>query len=368
MALYEVLGTLAEEPGLTAQVVRLPHEEELLLCNRIPLDEKSRDLFRDMHRFNANRPERTEFQGLLVEGQNFCALFHYNQGPSLRERFAGGGGNPAWRLTVLYDVMLYVYNAAKDLPPPVLCSMLRPENILFDRNEVITLRWRLYPEYWEKSCNQWHAAAELIHFLAGKEVEDARYRTLHSIYKRCLAGLYDSMPALLHDLKTAGETLIEADPIRRLKAFFLEKKERLQKSANLGVLVLLFCLVVYVIVELSQAGPTGQSVPIMAIGNVTYVSAQEEDGGLRVNDPAQPPPETSPPVFTSLPSPDAELDSEDYVVQSGETLAEICTSWYGVEGYDVLAAAFNGLDAGKTVEAGTVLRMPRRDQLSQYLG
>lgn len=365
MALYEVLGTVSEGPELTAQVVKRPGEEELLLCNRIPLEDTSRDLFRDLHRFSAGVPERSEFRGLLVEGRDFCVLFQYNQGPSLRERFAGGGA--AWRLTVLYDVMLYVYNATQGMPLPVVCSMLRPENILFDRDELISLRWQLCPEFWKGDCDLWQTAADLIHFMAGKEADSPKYRTIHGIYKRCRAGLYTSMPALIHDLKTAGQTLIEADPIRRLKVFFLEKKTLLQQSAHLGALVLLACMVIYVIVEISQIQRTGQGVPITAIGNVTYVSAQEDGRALRVDDPIQPPEEVSRPVFIALPSPDAELDSEDYVVQSGETLEEICTAAYGTEGYGTLVAAFNGLE-GTTVEAGMVLRMPRRDQLSQYLG
>ena len=366
MALYEILGTLAEGPELTAQVVKRPGEEELLLCNRIPLEDTSRDLFRDLHRFSSNMPERCEFRGLLVEGRDFCALFRYNQGPSLRERFAAGSG-AAWRLTVLYDAMLFVYNATRDMPLPVVCSMLRPENILFDRDELISLRWQLCPECWTEECDLWQPAADLIHFMAGKEADDPKYRTIHSIYKRCRAGLYDSFPALLHDLKNAGQTLVEADPIRRMKAFFLEKKAMLQQSAHLGVLVLLACLVIYVIVEIGQIQRAGQGIPITAIGNVTYVSAQEDDRGLRVDDPIRPPEEMSRPVFLSLPGPDAELDSEDYVVRSGETLEDICAAAYGTEGYGTLVAAFNGLE-DTAVEAGMVLRMPRRDQLSQYLG
>ena len=365
MALYEVLGTLAEGPELTAQVVRRPGEEELLLCNRVPLEETSRDLFRDIHRFSAGAPERSEFRALLVEGRDFCVLFRYNQGPSLRERFAGGGA--VWRLTVLYDVMRCVYNATRGMPLPVVCSMLRPENILFDRDELISLRWQLCPEFWKGECDLWQTAADLIHFMAGKEADSPKYRTIHSIYKRCRAGLYDSMPALLHDLKTAGQTLIEADPIRRLKAFFLEKKALLQQSAHLGAVVVLVCLVIYVIVEIGQVRQAGQGAPITAIGNVTYLSAQEDGRALRVDDPIQPQEEPGRPVFIALPSPDAGLDSEDYVVQPGETLEDICTAAYGTEGYGALVAAFNGLESA-TVEAGMVLRMPGRDQLSQYLG
>lgn len=192
-------------------------------------------------------------------------------------------------------------------------------------------------------------------------------RTQAGEIERARAGLYDSFPALLHDLKNAGQALVEADPIRRMKAFFLEKKAMLQQSAHLGVLVLLACLVIYVIVEIGQIQRAGQGIPITAIGNVTYVSAQEDDRGLRVDDPIRPPEEVSRPVFLSLPGPDAELDSEDYVVRSGETLEDICAAAYGTEGYGTLVAAFNGLE-GTAVEAGTVLRMPRRDQLSQYLG
>ena len=154
---YEELGTLADGPGLTAQVVRRPGEEELCLLNRVPHGEESRELFRSLYFYSANRPERTEFEELFSEGRAFCVLFRYHQGPSLQEQLRGRRGSTAWRLTILADALVHVYTAAKDMPLPVVCSMLQPDNILFDENEVISLRWKLEPRFWTDggTCSLW---------------------------------------------------------------------------------------------------------------------------------------------------------------------------------------------------------------------
>lgn len=365
---YEELGTLADGPELTARVVRRPGGEELYLLNRIPHGPDSRELFRDLYFYGSNRPERTEFEELFSTGQEFCVLFRYHQGPSLRERFQKRHGSADWRLTILADALFHVYNATRDMPLPVVCSMLQPDNILFDENEVVSLRWRLEPRFWADGtgCSLWASVVGLMDFLVGKEAQNAHYRTLNSVYRKCQAGLYPSLPAMIHDLRKARETLDEADPFLRLKTFFHEKKAQLLQASQLGVAVLLACLIIYVIVEVRDGQTTAAVSPITDIGNITYVSAQEEEAGIQVFDPVRPSQGGGRPVFSSLPGPEAALDSEDYVVQSGDTLEGICTAAYGAEGYGELVASFNAL-MGEEVEAGMVLRLPQRDQLAQYL-
>lgn len=365
---YEELGTLADGPGLTARVVRRPGEEELYLLNRIPHGPDTRELFRDLYFYSAHRPERTEFEELFSAGQAFCALFRYHQGPSLREQLQKRRGSAAWRLTVLSDVLFHVYGATRDMPLPVVCSMLQPDNILFDENERISLRWQLEPAFWKgaTACSLWDSVAELMRFLVGKEAENAHYRTLNSVYKKCQAGLYPSLPAMIHDLRKAEGTLNEADPLVRLKTLFYEKKAQLLQTSQLGAAVVLACLLIYVIVEVWNGQEAAVGAPITDIGNITYVSAQEGEQGIQVFDPVRPPQGGGRPAFAALPGPEADLDSEDYVVQSGDTMESICTAAYGFGSYGELVACFNGLE-DETVEAGMVLRLPRRDQLARYL-
>lgn len=365
---YEELGTLADEPELTARVIRRPGEEELCLLNRVPHGADTRELFRDLYFYSAHRPERTEFKELFSEGQMFCVLFCYHQGPSLQDQFPKPHGSVAWRTTILADVLFHIYGATRDMPVPVVCSMLQPDNILFDENEQIFLRWKLEPRFWKDGarCSLWASAAELMRFLVGREAENPRFRTLNSVYKKCQAGLYRSLPAMIHDLRRVKETLNEADPIVRLKAFYYDKKARLLQASQLGIVVLLACLIIYVIVEVQNSQQAAAGAPITDIGNITYVSAQEEAQGLQVLDPVRPPQGGGRPIFSALPGPDAQIDSEDYVVQPGDTLESICAAVYGAEGYGEPVAFFNDLEDGP-LEAGTVLRLPLRDQLAQYL-
>ena len=78
-------------------------------------------------------------------------------------------------------------------------------------------------------------------------------------------------------------------------------------------------------------------------------------------------PEEEEVAFASLPQPEELLTSEDYIVEPGDTWDSICESYYGAAGYAPAAASYNGRDTGREPQAGTVLRLPMKDQLAQYL-
>ena len=146
----------------------------------------------------------------------------------------------------------------------------------------------------------------------------------------------------------------------------LRKKARIAQISWLGMVTLFACLVVYLITEL-----TGQQAadvtPISDIGTITYVASQDEEGGdMQLTDPAQPD-EGGDVTFSSLPDASADLASEDYIVQPGDTLASICTAHYGSAGYAELVAGFNGLQTDSELDPGSILLLPLRDQLAQYM-
>ena len=49
------------------------------------------------------------------------------------------------------------------------------------------------------------------------------------------------------------------------------------------------------------------------------------------------------------------------------TLASICTAHYGSAGYAELVAGFNGLQTDSELDPGSILLLPLRDQLAQYM-
>ncbi len=126
-------------------------------------------------------------------------------------------------------------------------------------------------------------------------------------------------------------------------------------------------LVIYLVTELTRTDEL-PAAAISDIGNITYVAAQdEEDSNLQLTDPSQPQTSGSEPAFSSLPLPTSELSSEDYIVQSGDTLESICLAKYGAEAYAAAVASFNGLAEDAVLDAGSVLLLPLRDQLAAYI-
>ena len=249
-----------------------------------------------------------------------------------------------------------------------MCSVLQPENLLLDDDGGIRLRYELRPEFLsEEGSDVWAEAAALIEFLMEKELKSPYHKALRAIHKKCRAGLYTSLPALISDLERMMDTLAEIGPVQALRAFLLRKRARIVQLSWLGMVTLLVCLVIYAVTSLTTR-QTLDAVPISEIGTITYVAAQEEEGdSIQLTDPVPPAGEEGV-DFTALPDREAQLASEDYIVQPGDSLASICTSYYGAAGYDELVAAFNGLQPDQSLDAGSVLLLPLRDQLAQYMG
>lgn len=365
---FQYLGTLADTLHLTVQVARRTDSPELLLVNRVPHGPQTQNFFRSLYASFTRRPERSDFLELFSIDQDFYAVFRYNEGPALADVYAGCPGAAGKRLQLLIAALFQVCSAAADLPDAVLCSVLQPENLLLDDEENVHLLYQFHPEFLLENagCNVWSEAADLMEFLLAKELKAPYYKFLRKIHKMCQAGLYESLPALINDLENAAETMAKTGPLQSLKTFALRKKARIAQLSWLGMVVLLVCLVVYVITSLT-AQHSADVVPISSIGTITYVAAQDEnDENLYLTDPEQSGTDDAV-VFSNLPDEAAELTSEDYIVQSGDTLSSICADYYGATGYAELVAGFNGLQADEELDAGSILLLPLRDQLTQYM-
>ena len=364
---YRYLGTLTDTLGLTVQVARDPEGGGLLLVNRIAHSPETRGLFCELYASFVRRPERSDLLRVFSVNQDFFAVFRYAEGPSLAGLYEGCPGPAARRLELLIRALFQAYSGARDLPEAVLCSVLQPENLLLDGEGNIRLRYALEARFLpEEGGGVWDEAAALMEFLLGRELKSPYHKALRAIHKKCLAGLYPSLPAMINDLEKAADTLAQAGPIQAAKAFFQRQKGRIVQLSWLGMVTLLVCLVVYAITSLTDR-QAADVVPISAIGNVTYVAAQDEDeNSLQLTDPAADGGEDGV-DFTSLPEQGAALTSEDYIVQPGDSLASICAGYYGAAGYDALVAAFNGLEPEQRLDAGSVLLLPLRDQLAPYM-
>ena len=365
---YQYLGTLTDTVYLTAQVARDPEGGGLLLVNRVSHRPETRALFCALYASFVRRPERSALVNVFSVNQDFYAVFRYSEGPSLAQVYEGCPGGAGRRLELLVRALFQAYNGARDLPEAVMCSVLQPENLLLDDDGGIRLRYELRPEFLsEEGSDVWAEAAALIEFLMEKELKSPYHKALRAIHKKCRAGLYTSLPALISDLERTMDTLAEIGPVQALRAFLLRKRARIVQLSWLGMVTLLVCLVIYAVTSLTTR-QTLDAVPISEIGTITYVAAQEEEGdSIQLTDPVPPAGEEGV-DFTALPDREAQLASEDYIVQPGDSLASICTSYYGAAGYDELVAAFNGLQPDQSLDAGSVLLLPLRDQLAQYMG
>lgn len=365
---YQYLGTLVNTLYLTAQVAKRPGDPELLIVNQVPHRQETREFFRQLYASFSRRPERSDFVELFSVHQNFYAVFRYYEGPSLASLYTGCPGSPGKRMQLLIAALFAVCRAAGDLPEAVVCSLLQPENLLLNEDETIRPLYQFQPEFLvgEAACSVWAQAAALIEFLMEKELKKPYHKRLRNICQMCRAGLYESLPALISDLEKTAAILPETGPVQSLLSLIRRNKARLAQISWLGIATLFICLVVYLITALTD-GQTGTIAPIFDIGTITYVAAQNEEGSeIQLQDPVDT--GTSGQVdFSSLPDSSADLASEDYIVQPGDTLAAVCSSYYGAAGYAELVAGFNGIPADQALEAGSVLRLPLRDQLAAYM-
>lgn len=365
---YEYLGTIASEPTLTVRVARRLDSDRLLVVNRIAHSQNMHALFRDLYASYARRQERSDFLELFSMGRDFYAAFQYYQGPNLAELYDGCSGGTAKRLEILIAALLQIHNAAWELPSAVICSVLQPENILLDDNERIHLLYRFEPAFLAENagCSPWLETANLLGFMLEKELKDPFFRMIHDIHRMCVAGLYPSLPAMVSDLEKALRSLGQTGFFHAAREFIIRQRLRIAQVSWLGIVTLFTFLIIYLINGLTSSRPL-ESATLSDIGIVTYVAAQnEDDNSLQLTDPSIPQGGNDL-TFSGLPDMDTPLESEDYIVQPGDTLETVCSLYYGSGSYAELVAGFNGLNPLVKPDAGSVLRLPLRDQLAQYL-
>lgn len=365
---YEYLGTLAEEPKLSVHIAKRPDSDRLLVVNRITESQELRPLFRDLYASYSRRGERSEFLELFSMGRNFYAAFQYYQGPNLAELYTGCPGGTQKRLGLLTAALLQVYKAAGDLPDAVVCSVLQPENLLLDDDGCIHLFYRFRREFLPEgaNCSIWAETAGLVAFMLDKELKDPYQKIIHNVHKKCVAGLYPSLPALINDLEKVSGALEQTGFLYTTKTFVLREKTRIAQISWLGI-VTLFTFLIICLVNGVMGREALEAASLSDIGVITYVAAQdEENNSLQLIDPNLP--QTGNDVsFSGLPDEDTPLESEDYIVQPEDTLESVCSLYYGSGAYAELVAGFNGLDPQLELDAGSVLRLPLQDQLSRYL-
>lgn len=366
---YEYLGTLAEEPKLSVRIVRRTDSDRLMVVNCITESRELRPLFRDLYASYSRRWERSEFLELFSVNQKFFAAFQYHQGPTFAELYTGCPGDTKRRLKILTSALLKVYKNAGDLPEAVICSVLQPENLLLDDNGGVHLLYRFRQEFMpeDAGCSMWTQAAGLVAFMLDRELRDPHQKIIRNVHKKCVAGLYSSLPALINDLKKVSESLGQTGLFHAVKTFVLQEKTKIAQISWLGMVTLFTFLIIYLINGLLGREAL-EAAKLSDIGTITYVAAQDEEGNsLQLTDPDLPQPGDDL-SFSALPDKDAPLESEDYIVQPGDTLESVCSAYYGSGAYAELVAGFNGLDPRLKPDAGSVLRLPLRDQLAQYLG
>ncbi len=362
---YKYLGTFTDTPELTIRAASEEDSDHLLIVNRVTHSGKTKRLFRELFFYSSEKPEHSDFVELFNIDQDFFAVFKYYQAPSLTDLYGSGEGSTSTRLQVLIAALLRV-NGNLSMPHAVVCSLLQPQNILVGDSGAIHLSYRLESDFLDTHDQLmiWRQAASLLQFMLKKELSSSQYKQLKNIYKKCLAGLYSSFSELISDLKKSIEGLHETGLFYSVKQSFLSRKAALAQITWLGSAVLLVFFAIYLVDTLSNAD-TVPVISITDIGNITYVAAQgEKDNSVKISESSS---SGSGPAFLNNISPDTKLNSEDYIVQPEDTLASICSKKYGAAAYEKPVAAFNGLAQGENPEAGAILRLPSKDQLSAFI-
>ena len=257
------------------------------------------------------------------------------------------------------------------LPPEVLASVIRPENILidFDRHIHILYNFEHVPDYkQEPKLAVFKNIADIIFTMLQVEAEAKYNKALHVVLGKCKKGVYSSIPQLVVKLKKAAQISKNSSWLSYIKYQISLRKPIINKISRLASgVALIVGLGVLAYNKINEYNYSDTTIKAVSIGDITYSSGEEDESDKNVSTEKGSTTGTKKKTQEITLMPGLDMEYEDYIVQYGDTIASICDTYYKDSAYVSAVATFNGIEASEKLVPGVILKLPNRTAIALYI-
>ncbi len=347
--------------------------DNLYIINEFECKKNELDTFKMLFSIFSSSQCPKEFVDFFVENERFYSVFKYVEAENIKQKFRKGFNfSPFDERCVILENILIRIDRIYNFPPSILGCLTELENIHIDEKKNIHLIYNF--KNMEKYNNGKEAQAlisqnigKIIYTLLEPESEAKFNKPLHIVIDKCKRGVYRSIPEMVIELKKAEKISKTSSWFSYIKYQISLRKPLISKISKVSMISLVVAGVFYLAYsKLTEGQQSGTAATAVTIGEVTYNGNTEDESDKTVAENIDNQTGTSKTGDIILPT-GLDIEFEDYVVQHGDTIASICTSYYKDNRYITAVASFNGIETNETLTAGSILKLPNRTAIALYL-
>ena len=379
---YERIATLNKDvsSNVDVYIAKLKGNNnlnEFYIVNAFKHSKLHNETFRNFFFFYSNQNKVRDMTNFLTNDKYFFVIFKYNNYTNIKAKFSDEKNilNYPKRCEILKDILLKI-SVLNDMPVPAVICATNPENICIDNDNTPHITYNLedYPKYAKHTSDSvFDNIAEIISIILYKELEEKKL-TLNKIYNKplilvvdkCRKHIYKHIPELIVDLEKA-EKLCDVTDLKSAATEQLNRKKMyFKRFAKIGMGIIIAAALFFFFKPLFVNKNVPQNSPT-TIGNTIY-NPQNNEADKSVSVESSDPDPTPNIDYSSVSiAPGTDIPYEEYIVQYGDTLESICTSYYNNKNLVHAVSSFNGISNSSNLIVGSIIKLPNASSIEEFL-
>lgn len=369
---YNIIGTLTESKSFSAWICNTPklaNSSQLYLINRFPHTPANQATFKDFFSYYSTEGHTKDISNFFSSQNYFYIVCKYYKGEKIENVFepTKNTANYDKRCQVLNDILVKLSNVS-DLSLPALICLSNIDNICIDTEGNVQFIYNFEKIPDPKNATQamlFNNISLIIQILLRKELKDRYSHALRIVLEKCNNQLYKSIPHLIVDLKKAEKKYLTSNFSTYIKRTISKYKKQIKKFSWIGGVVIGVCAAGIFVNQYLTNKNNQNSQNAVVVGNIKYSTASGTNNTEIQPHEIASRPETSTPIDFTIPQ-NADIPSEDYVVQAGDTLESICANNYSSPDFVSAIQSFNNISSAQLV-AGTIIKLPDETAVKDYV-
>lgn len=358
---YEIVGTLSDTENCSVWIAskKDPTDSNLYLINRFLHSAENLWIFKAFFSYNSSENKSSSMIDFFAVNGSFYIIFKYYNAECISERYTKEETMETFdrRCSVLSSIILKI-EGLNTLPIGALVTASNPDNLCIDNDDKIHVIYALDKINENATmADVYKNIAALIKLMLKRELSNKYDKHLPLVIEKCENNIYTSIPELIVDLEMAEKKCQDSNLKTTVLKFVNDNKAKIKKYSIIGGCAVCVLLAPYLIYTLFFTAKDEQ-VKEVSLGIINYMSGTSEEAKLDMIDTSSKKENTSQEVLDLYIYPDDNVQSQDYIVQYGDTLESICDSFYSSRNFVSTLQGFNSITSNAQLTAGLVIRIP----------
>lgn len=372
MSDYTLIGNFHSDENIEVLIAFKKENtpDNLYILNKIPFIKQNMGIFKKFFFCFNSKNKIPEFEDLFVLDKYFYAIFKYKNCGNIKTNFSRElCVNVFDERCAFLEKILMKLNSLSELPIGALVCVTSPENIAIDDDKKINITYNFSNIFKNQNCSMadvYKNIGNVIFTILQIEAGVKYNKALHVVLGKCKSGVYSSILELAVDLKRAAKVSKSTSLLSYLKYQLSLRKKLITKFTEyVTVSAAVFGLVYLGYNAITKNTQQASSVQVVSIGDINYTGDTEDTTDKDISTEKKTTKTETTNAEINL-SPGLDIEYEDYIIQSGDTISGICERYYKDVTLATAVSSFNNLSVNEKLIAGSLLKLPNKTAIALY--